>query len=784
MATDSLILLVGEGDPLHAAIEYTLLDYQITLASTPTARLKESLRATWPHLVVLIGDAAQDGGKTALAQLKGPGLRALPKVVLLGNAKEESKPPIAQIISRDLDVGEIAALLHAALSSEVIEDQVAPEPLPTPDEFGPNVPTAELALGGLSALVASADPERRQILRQALEEAGVEAIDGPLEWTFLLGERTRDPDIVVVDGWNEPQAEELVRKIRGDLRLRWAQIGLLQKSNLRRNPLGKLLEKSSEQEARSQTDIDKVFQGKGAVLPLTRLGPARWMRKLAQRVEISHATIETARLRIEFEVADGKVRSVWAARPGRPATGGPEALAAMLSLGSGVMTAHRVDKNVVAPWDVHCEQALREAELALQRVRFSTRPPDVRADVIDTGQSSEEFSAPGTGPAPKSPSPARAPSSQAIDASAGLAIDAAAAQTSSPFSDVRRDLQRRQATAGEAPRAKPTPQKTIAGLGRNLFADAPEDLPLPDLDDEPIVAARVAAAAEIREQQIALSATQAREGHSPGTRETAQRMRAVAGDSQAETRKYPAKENDQAELGDANRKRKIGAGIAVLFLLLSAALFWFRMQENEVTEDEVSTIVNNVSDDSRRRRNIGIMQTVAPPQLGVPMHASDAALESEVTVTDASSNEVAIPVDIGIDVGVDIGSTTTEVALVPSAAPDAGAAIAAAEMPNETTEVAGDEDRLRAHLAAAPDDHHAMIELAEYYVATHRGALAVPLVLRAIDRRRTRASYRILLGDAYRDAGDVMHAGEAYQAALTIDPTDAVARRRITDLGQ
>ena len=65
---------------------------------------------------------------------------------------------------------------------------------------------------------------------------------------------------------------------------------------------------------------------------------------------------------------------------------------------------------------------------------------------------------------------------------------------------------------------------------------------------------------------------------------------------------------------------------------------------------------------------------------------------------------------------------------------------------------------------------------ARYYLAVGDGAHAVEWAQKATRRRRNRASYQVLLGDAFTAAGDASGAAQAYRRALELDPNDRAAQ--------
>lgn len=78
-----------------------------------------------------------------------------------------------------------------------------------------------------------------------------------------------------------------------------------------------------------------------------------------------------------------------------------------------------------------------------------------------------------------------------------------------------------------------------------------------------------------------------------------------------------------------------------------------------------------------------------------------------------------------------------------------------------------------------PTEHHAAHELADILMHRHQAAQAVPLLELVVRRRPRQVGYRIDLGDARRDAGDLDGARAAWREALTLDPANAEAHERL-----
>lgn len=82
-------------------------------------------------------------------------------------------------------------------------------------------------------------------------------------------------------------------------------------------------------------------------------------------------------------------------------------------------------------------------------------------------------------------------------------------------------------------------------------------------------------------------------------------------------------------------------------------------------------------------------------------------------------------------------------------------------------------------IAIEPNNPHALAGLARERIQAGDAESAIRFAERAVSTRRRRASYRVLLGDAHRLAGDTARAHTEYEAALEIDPENAEARARM-----
>jgi TolA-binding protein len=86
---------------------------------------------------------------------------------------------------------------------------------------------------------------------------------------------------------------------------------------------------------------------------------------------------------------------------------------------------------------------------------------------------------------------------------------------------------------------------------------------------------------------------------------------------------------------------------------------------------------------------------------------------------------------------------------------------------------------LRPYLEKNPDDTHVAEALTQALLARGAAVEAVGIAQRIVKKQPKRASYRVLLGDALRRAGDEPSAKLAYKEALALDPKSRDAQRKL-----
>ena len=82
-----------------------------------------------------------------------------------------------------------------------------------------------------------------------------------------------------------------------------------------------------------------------------------------------------------------------------------------------------------------------------------------------------------------------------------------------------------------------------------------------------------------------------------------------------------------------------------------------------------------------------------------------------------------------------------------------------------------------------PRNPQAMAGYARLYIAKKDGARAVKWAKKAVKKRSKRASYHVLYGDALMLQGETAAARRAWRKALSLDPDNRDAKRRLAKSG-
>lgn len=224
--------------------------------------------------------------------------------------------------------------------------------------------------------------------------------------------------------------------------------------------------------------------------------------------------------------------------------------------------------------------------------------------------------------------------------------------------------------------------------------------------------------------------------------------------------------------------------LGMLALLgVGASLFWSRVLSRPMPWE--TSVVTTTP----------IVPPGTPPGTGVPTPPGPGTDPVLPVPADAGAADAGAPdagatvaIDAGHDAGVDAGrpevvaetpvETPVEAPVLPPGTDPVAQATLLVERAEGTTDPVA-ETLYRQALALDPRNHYAMLGIAEILMRRGDAAGAIPFIENAISRRRNRAAYRVLLGDARRDAGDAAGARRAWEEALEVDPENAAARSRL-----
>jgi DNA-binding NarL/FixJ family response regulator/tetratricopeptide (TPR) repeat protein len=475
-------LLVGADKSFHTAIAGALARHGVYVETTSAHGVVDAVVATAPDLVLLVGDAASDGGSSVLAHLYAtPHSSVVPVAILAddtalderlrafrhgaaaviprsasvdaiadrvaklareiperdggttGYVGEATLDELVQALSRELRSGILSVRSPKGAEDESIrvvlgggrplaqtidefvsrlrKHVVHAEPLRY--EFDERAGGTVQLLGdsadghirpadalGLRVLLADDDSVRSDSVAQALRahQATVVVTDfAPSEARFGRL-RQLDPAILLIDEDSlRGPGYALVRRMRGDTRLRWASLLVVKWTEIWSDvegaarvarTLGTLAALAEpEQSLRERIEVGVPFDTR---LEIT--GPARLLRAAALTKHAVRLTVHNPRIEIRVDISDQLIAGARAFEAGGTLPlEASVALSAMLVLGSGRVRVERLSEanlvNVMSPIDVALNLADSEAppiapslppsESSRPEALFSLPPPDL-----------------------------------------------------------------------------------------------------------------------------------------------------------------------------------------------------------------------------------------------------------------------------------------------------------------------------------------------------------------------------------------------------------------------
>ena len=454
------VLMVGDGDPLQEGIQAALESRSVLVERSAVVGVAQAAIALAPDLVLLVGDAAADGGTDVLGRLSASPLAAVLPVVLLadqddvsdrvkafrfgataivprsasvdgiatkvtelvseipersaetsGVIGEATLAEFTEMLSKELRngilsikgpgakdetqvrlvlgegravanavesfVARVKPLIHEAelVRYEFQEHAGGTLDLLNGDSDIPEV-QAGASVAGMRLLLADDDVARADAVGQELRTRGANVVITDTKGSRIERARSLDPAVLIIgNAAIEGHGYDLVRRLREDVRLRWAYLLVVAWDEIwSAEAPGPVVENLVARVARlGETERslrEKARSGEAFDTRIEATGPARLLRTLAEGNESLRATVQNRRAHIRIDLSEGLIAGASCTMHGGDAEGaaklrGSLALAALLQTATGRVHVSPVsspaDANIMAPIDAALASALAEA---------------------------------------------------------------------------------------------------------------------------------------------------------------------------------------------------------------------------------------------------------------------------------------------------------------------------------------------------------------------------------------------------------------------------------------
>lgn len=407
------VVVVGDGGALTQTLMERLAQRQLKVVRATAATVTDRVLASVPSLVVLVGDAAADGGEavaTALSQQ--PAAAAVPLAVI---ASASERPGLA--VSRHAMVERLSISLGPdALADRTVElasqtpgagagaggsgagtandwsqrvdamlgnfDEVSDTGLAriANAESAPRAPADPTRLRGLSVLVIDNDSGRADIVSRNLrdQQVNVSVWDGtPATLPRLHG---KDADVAVIgDDYIKAHGHTALRALHGHLRLRWASLARVHWDELMPATADKPQMRALAGHIVPLVEADRALSAqltthRNVETDCENLGPGRTLRALGQSASPVRVCFGGLHATVELGLSQGLLVGAW----GESETVGPVEGLSAVALLLTMVTAHisaearpnPAPPNVMLALDEALEQAV-----PLSPTKMSSAPP-------------------------------------------------------------------------------------------------------------------------------------------------------------------------------------------------------------------------------------------------------------------------------------------------------------------------------------------------------------------------------------------------------------------------
>jgi tetratricopeptide (TPR) repeat protein len=224
----------------------------------------------------------------------------------------------------------------------------------------------------------------------------------------------------------------------------------------------------------------------------------------------------------------------------------------------------------------------------------------------------------------------------------------------------------------------------------------------------------------------------------------------------------------------------IAAIVALLFIGAAAGLWSLPWKKSSIGRSSLNKAI--------AAKSLPEMHAVAPqpaPQAAAPVALPDPPPSATALVAAAASADPAQPSAAVLEAqeaaplhAPSLSGGNLDDALDPPN-PEVAPTLTAARAELRAGRPKEAEALLRPLLEKHADDQHVSEAMAQALLARGAAVEAVGFAQRVVKQRPKRASYRVLLGDALRRAGDEPSAKLAYREALALEPKQRDAQRRL-----
>ncbi len=391
------LLLIGRGDPITSALEPALVRHNVVVEKCEVKDAATVALTAAPDLIVLLGDAVTNHASVVSKLGASSMTSGLPTALVAGEVSLEVQlqalraglaivPRLASVdalasrlseLARDaswhgegvggeVSLREVVDLVQDALNvkSDSARVSLRPDVDDTIRDFvtrlkplvdtSPNqelTVTSELAtvsphvatLDGLRVMLVTSDAALADEGAAELRARGATVVVVSHEGRGLSRARALNPSLIVLDEHDLSESDELLKKVRRDLTLRWASIVVIDLKVMLPDgqvPRVELLTGRLAPMFKYEEKLDRLAKEETRFeVQLEHTGPARLLRSLASSRKTFHVEVKADPATVEVDLAQGVIVAARAElQNDTKPLDGPNAVAALMMLAKGTVT--------------------------------------------------------------------------------------------------------------------------------------------------------------------------------------------------------------------------------------------------------------------------------------------------------------------------------------------------------------------------------------------------------------------------------------------------------------